>query len=836
MKKKIVKTVLCLALAGTLAFSGAGTAWTGLNTVEAAKVVSPTTLGQVTGIKYDVNKQKLSWNKVSNATQYQISIKDSEGSTSKYTTLYTYKNLELAEGTYTVSIVARDTDNFYVVPQGSEYDTGDYDKVTKKTTYYKYPAGPAGTATIQVSNQAVTDRISSIPGVEIQEVLETGVTFKVSGNYKLNEGERVQWQYSNNASFSNSGKNNFTVSTSGISSGDVTVRSYHSMTVSFVAFNPGDTIYVRAQVYNANYKKPNATYTYISDKYGPYTAAASYKVPKSKISGVNTYVDATSITLSATLKGASATGYQFAKKVNSKWVTLGTQTSATYVDKNLAKNTRYQYRVRAYHYNQLTKKTTWTDWYTAEATTWGATLNLKAAAASSTSVKLSWTPVSGAEGYEIYRCDTDSAFGNTEKGMYTTAFEANSLIKTIKGSKTKTYTDKKLSKGRSYIYIVRAYKTINKKKCYIEDSASATLKAGTLNITSYYYTAAGKLTATWQKMTGISGYYVEKYDEATGQYVQVKKLSAKATSYTFAKVNIGSDPVKYRIRPYDKTNVYSGRTLTVEPTLAAVQKVKAVKTANGIKVSWNPVAGADYYKVYRTTNSNLIYDKTTKTYSFRGNMVYDAAVNTDNCRPELGSGYSSYNSAGTYRSSEIRGTSVVDATVTYRSLAYDENGRPIKIGTSAGADIYQTVEEVYYQGPEPGVTYYYYVVACVEAPNGSLNYTSISSIGCTKPASATYTNTIAKKVSKITSASSQKKGQVTIKYKKVSGVDGYAIYRSTKKNGTYTMVGTSTKTSFTDASAQSGKTYYYKVASYKKSEAKANVYSAKTAAKKVKVK
>lgn len=849
MKKRIVKTVLSLVLAGTLAFGSAGASWTGMETVEAAKVVQQTALGQVTGIKFDAKKQEITWNKVSHATEYKVTVTSAAGAVatdtvgspsiswwqidSGYDDNGNY--YDFGEGTYTVSIIAKDTTCYYEVGEGVEYDAWDWDNVAKKDRYYKHPVGPAGTAVIQVSadKKAVTNAITALPGVVKKEATETGIVFKLSGNVTLNQGETICWQYSNNAKFSNSGKDNFSFETNGYY--DEGYDEKDTYTVYFSNYNPGDTIYVRARVYNGYYQKPGQEYTYDKDKYGQYTSTATYTVPKAKIGSVSTSVEAASITLSAQLRSGSVTGYQFAKKVKSKWVTLGTQTSPAYVDQGLAKNTKYQYRVRGYHYNKLTKKTTWTDWYLAEATTWGANLDVKADAASATSVKLTWKPVPDAEGYEIYRYDTESYSKNSEKGTEIEYFRTKALVKTIKKAKTKTYTDKKLSKSGNYTYVVRAYKTVNKVKIYLDDEATVSLKAGSLNEVSSYYAASGKYTVTWQKMTGIQGYYVEKLDEGTGKYVQVKKLGAKATSYTFAKVDVGSDCVEYRIRPYDKTTVYEGEEYTVRPSIAAVKNVKAVKTANGIQVTWSAVAGADYYKVYRTTNSNLRYNKTTKTHAVNGYPIEEAAINTANCKPQLEYGYG-YQSVGTYATEEIRGTSVLDATLTYQTKSRDENGEYIKVGTSPEGDIYQTEEAVWHEGPEPGVTYYYYVVAYAEAPNGALNYGTISSVGCTKPASATYTNAIAKKVSKITSASSKKKGQVTISFKKVSGVDGYAIYRSAKKNGTYAMVGTSTKNNFTDAGVQSGKTYYYKVASFKKSEAKANIYSAKTTAKKVKVK
>lgn len=83
-------------------------------------------------------------------------------------------------------------------------------------------------------------------------------------------------------------------------------------------------------------------------------------------------------------------------------------------------------------------------------------LRLKAAGAKK-SIKLSWTKVNGADGYIIYgaRC------GKKMK-----------RIKTVAANK-KTYTVKKLAKGKYYKYIVSAYKLVDGKKSVIATSKSA---------------------------------------------------------------------------------------------------------------------------------------------------------------------------------------------------------------------------------------------------------------------------------------------------------------------------------------------------------------------------
>ncbi len=53
--------------------------------------------------------------------------------------------------------------------------------------------------------------------------------------------------------------------------------------------------------------------------------------------------------------------------------------------------------------------------------------------------------------------------------------------------------------------------------------------------------------------------------------------------------------------------------------------------------------------------------------------------------------------------------------------------------------------------------------------------------------------------------------QVKVTWQAVNGATSYNVYRSTKKDSGYALVGTSAKTSYTDKKVKAGKTYYYKV-------------------------
>ena len=69
---------------------------------------------------------------------------------------------------------------------------------------------------------------------------------------------------------------------------------------------------------------------------------------------------------------------------------------------------------------------------------------------------------------------------------------------------------------------------------------------------------------------------------------------------------------------------------------------------------------------------------------------------------------------------------------------------------------------------------------------------------------------------------SRTNSSITLSWKKISGVSGYEIYRSTSKNKNYKKIATinNSKNTFKDSSLSKNKTYYYKVRAYKTSNGK----------------
>lgn len=697
--------------------------------------------------------------------------------------------------------------NFVTDVQSSDEGTyvSKYSMETGATYYVRAITYKYGTKGIEYGTPSnivtiVKAKEPTASNLVLAEKTEDGYVFKYTGNIKLpNSG--IQLWISKDPGFTNNPSL-------------TKLRTYSDGEEQFTLYNsylePGYTYYVRIRPYSedSSLKDSNkADETW----YGAFSNTVTVS-PKVSDVYVSAEVASTSVALTANAKDSYyATGYQFQKKVGKKYRNLGKTTNGIYTDKKLKPNTAYTYRVRAYYVSEKTGKTSYGAWKTYTTLTWGGNLNLKAVAKGKTSVKLTWNKLKGAQGYEVFRTVTDS-YGKSysaDQGR-TNTYEKWTLVKDIKKASAKTYTVKRLAAGQDYRFKVRAYKVVNGKKYYIEDEYSCTLdfEIGELSMKQ---NANGTVRVKWNPVYAGNGYLIEKKNQDTGVWEAYKTITRAATSsFTFPAANGQTDT--YRIRAYKNGNpkTYTeDYSFEVDPYLAAPTGVKAtVNKADGsITVKWNPVAGADYYEVYRTTRAAYAYNKDTKTYSYAyGNPLENWVVDA--------------NSKYGYKVSD---EDLTATTTTDRKVSY-VNG--------------DGIEQTWYEGPKAGVKYYYYVVA---VKNGTAYKVKDSGntikSGNSAAAAATVTNvTVAK--TKITSGKARK-GKVTLKWKKVAGAAGYEVYRSTKKGSGYTKLATITKGStvkLTDKTVKAGKKYYYKVRAYKANEAGVDVYAAYSAAKAVKAK
>lgn len=681
-----------------------------------------------------------------------------------------------------------------------------YNEATQKTE--KVYGQPSNVITI-TKDTATTSEIGKIA---LAEQNDNSYWFSYTGKLRLDED--VELWYSDSKNFETNKKDVQTEKK------EYSVDSNKKVALHKEDLTPGKTYYVKMRTCNSKAKTDEK-------KYSAFSNVVKVKVSVPEIEVGCSYVTKDSITL--TMKQPTqVTGYEIQKKsVNGKktvWTTLAQTSSPSYTDKKLKADTTYSYRVRPYFFNTDTNKTSKGTWVYCEAMTgWGGNMKLQAAAASKTSVKLSWSKISGTKGYEIYRSVTKSSATEISNGEGN-GYEKYKMIADLSSGK-KSYTDKGLTSGMSYSYKVKAYKMVDNKKVYIEDQAVVSLGFELTNF-KYVRKSNGKVTVTWNPVYTAKGYLVEKKDNASEKWSKYKTIKKVKTNSITLPATKDTDGVTYRISAYNGTKYTDKEPVTVYPVLAAPTKVTAKATKDGIKVSWKKVSGADYYRVYRTTDKNGTYNKDTKSYSY-------------NDATEIGTYVADSSKVSGYRQAtpnDMNVTSVVD-----RKITYSVNG----VNDIVLAD-----------GPETGVTYYYVVVAYKKLAStdgyvydnddagyyntsyGNYNY----ALGCSKAASATFNETkpAATSISKITSKSKK----VTLKYKASKEADGYEIERSTSKKKGFEVikdVNNAKTLTYVDKNSKSnvlkkGKTYYYRVRAYKYNDDGSKVYAKYSKVKSVKVK
>ena len=343
-----------------------------------------------------------------------------------------------------------------------------------------------------------------------------------------------------------------------------------------------------------------------------------------------------------------------------------------------------------------------------------------------------------------------------------------------------------------------------------------------------YVGASGKPYIYWSAVAGANRYEVYRSGSKDGTYSFLD--STANLNYTDSKANVGTT-YYYKVKALAADGTDSSLSAAVAITCRCARPV--VKTdywASTGKpyIKWTAVAGASQYEVYRsgskdgtytllgtTTATNYTDSKANAGYTYyykvkaisevksAANSSLSAAVAiTCRCaRPVVKTDY--WASTG---KPYIKWTAVAGASKYYVYRSTSKDGTYEYIG-------YTTKTNYTDSKANAGYTYYYKVKAISKvksAANSSLSATVAATCHCARP--------VVKPDYLIST------GKPYIKWTAVAGASQYEVYRSGSKDGTYTLLGTTTATNYTDNKANAGYTYYYKVKAVSKVSSGANSY------------
>lgn len=498
--------------------------------------------------------------------------------------------------------------------------------------------------------------------------------------------------------------------------------------------------------------------------------------------------------------------------------------ATSFIDDTVELGTRYYYLVRPVFNDGTTGEYS----KSISGVALAKTNFTKVEAKSGKKVALTWEKVSQAEGYLIYRKDS-------EDGKY-------NQIGKVTSEKTLTYTDTVKSNNKTYTYKIQAYNTNNGKQgvgAYSSTKSAKTLaKAKITGITS---SNEDMLKISWKKVSGAKGYTISRSTSKNSGYKKIDTVTGK-TSYTDDTVKAGKT-YYYKVEAYNVnsgTKGYGGASDAVAGKTAKRTKITSIVSTNEktLTIKWNKITGAYGYRIKRSTDEDGTYKvvktiKSGNTTSYKDTSVKAGKTYYYTVETMVKTGDNICYSGD---SASMEGRTAKKAKIKY-AVSNGSNQIEVNWGAVSGAYGYRIKRSTSKNGTykvvatlkgKNNTTYqdkklktaktYYYKVETINKVNGKKGYSGNSA--------AVSAKTL--KTTSITAVKATGSTSVRLEWKAVDGASGYQIYRSTSKDSGYKKVGQvkgkSTK-KYEDKTLEAGKTYYYQVRAYKSNSAKNGVAS-----------
>ncbi|MDR2693809.1 MAG: fibronectin type III domain-containing protein [Chitinispirillales bacterium] len=439
--------------------------------------------------------------------------------------------------------------------------------------------------------------------------------------------------------------------------------------------------------------------------------------------------------------------------------------------------------------------------------------NVTTEALSTSGIKVTWASVGDANFYTVYRTKTPD-------GEYLSAGKSFGV----------TFTDTALTSATTYYYKISATNDCGEgvKSNPVSAATMACSKPATPTNVAAEALSATSIKISWDSIPTAKYYDVYRSPSVDGTYSRIDSTANK--TYTNNGLQI-SNTYYYKViakndcGESEKSN-YASATTSACPKPAAPTNVTAeAKSSSSIEVTWDEVATAITYKIYRSTTSTGTYSpvgntagKSSTSYTDEGlemaKTYYYTIVAESECEESAQSIYGFATTANCENKPEaptnIRAEALSpteirvswDAVIGAKTYSiytkHDSFDYYLVIGRLTGLSYTVT-------NRNPSMTYNFKVSATNDCGEGemSASYATATTLDCDLPILPNPTGITA-------TALSAKSVQIT--WNIVSEAVSYVVYRGTERYGEYwTVGGRITGTSLTDTTLSSSTTYYYAV-------------------------
>lgn len=535
------------------------------------------------------------------------------------------------------------------------------------------------------------------------------------------------------------------------------------------------------------------------------SATISLKAPDGLAASV---VSPTDINVSWIGHSSFATGYTIQELISGNWVVVGTvgATATTFAAPGpFLGSTTYNFRVQAMGSGGLTSA-----FSAATAVTTPTVPPVPSgltASASSTTVSLSWSDVSGETGFIVQR-SPDGTSGWTQIAT--------------PGAGVTSYHDTGLTENKAYYYRIQS-------KNAWGSSANSTVVSTTTGLSAPDGLAASIVGAgialTWVNHSSIAtGYSIEETTTSSGFWQIVGSVGATSTGFTVPSFFNGSTTYQFRVRATGTGSLHSDYTAVVNVTTPATPGTPSLTSAlvqsdSSIALTWTDVTGETGYLVQRMPQSTGVW----------------ATIAT------LGSGITSYTDTGLSEASyyNYRIVAINQVVASPSSNASSVATQP-KAPTNFTATVISGGEiDLAWTANSSAAQYYYidestddtnwhqvdYLVgtgtnsAVLSGPfDGSTSYHFRIHDNALYGGSSTYASTTVTTQAfpgrpALNSTTTISDSSITLTWNDVPGETGFLVERATSNSGPWTVVATlgSGLTSYTDVGLREATSYWYEV-------------------------